>query len=315
MSEKHTFKINEFQAGIRIDQFLSLQVLECSRTRIKALMEEGAVLLNTIPCDHPSYVLKANDQIMLTIPEALPAEPQAQNIPLDIVFEDKDLLVLNKPAGLVVHPGAGHHDQTLVNALLAHCGDSLSGIGGVRRPGIVHRLDKDTTGLMVVAKNDATHHALQAQFSDRTLSRSYKALVWGCLSPSKGVVQTQMGRHPRHRKKMAVLREGGREAVTHYSTDAASPLMSVITCELKTGRTHQIRVHMAHLGCPLVGDPVYGKKTGIPASIPAEVQALTRQALHAFALQFVHPTTQDLLKFKVDLPPDLANAIKALRLC
>jgi len=260
-------------------------------------------------------------RVVVSLPQAEPAEPSPENILLKIVYEDDDLIVIDKPAGLVVHPAAGHRSGTLVNALIAHCGDSLSGIGGVKRPGIVHRLDKNTSGLMVVAKNDRTHQALAAQFADhgRTgpLERGYLAIVWGAPVRPKGTIDAPLDRHPQSRDKRAV-REGGREAVTHwqvlerYSGTDGKPVASLIECRLETGRTHQIRVHMAHIGHPLLGDPNYGagfrtKAAHLPAVAQAALAALGRQALHAYLLSIEHPITGQPLAFQSELPGDFAR--------
>jgi 23S rRNA pseudouridine1911/1915/1917 synthase len=239
--------------------------------------------------------------ITVDVPPAAPALPVPQTIPLDIVYEDEFLLVIDKPAGLVVHPGAGNEDGTLVNALLAHCGEQLSGIGGVRRPGIVHRLDKDTSGLMVAAKTDAAHRGLSAQLSDRSLSRTYRAIVWGKPVPPAGRIDAPIGRSPNNRRKMAVLRNGGRDAVTLYSTvTQVGAKASLIECKLMTGRTHQIRVHMAHLGHPLVGDPLYGRARGDGSALAR----FPRQALHATAIAFVHPIDGREMSFTSTPPAD-----------
>jgi 23S rRNA pseudouridine1911/1915/1917 synthase len=249
---------------------------------------------------------------------------QPQAIALDIVYEDNDLLVINKPAGLTVHPGAGNPDMTLANALLAHCGDSLSGIGGVARPGIVHRIDKDTTGLLVAAKNDAAHLALSAQLADRSLSRTYLALVWGEPSPGKGTITGNIDRSFSNRQKMAVVNKGGRPAVTHYEVVSSlqSPVVSLVQCKLETGRTHQIRVHFAHIGHPLVGDPLYGapaasklnSKAGktLPDAAKKALLSFERQALHAKKIGFIHPTTGKAMQFECELPEDMKRLIAAL---
>ncbi len=261
----------------------------------------------------------AGDTITIDVPPPVAAEPKGEDIALDIVFEDDDLIVINKPAGLVVHPGAGHETGTLVNALIAHCGDSLSGIGGVKRPGIVHRLDKDTSGLLVVAKNDAAHASLSAQFADHgktgEMRRGYLAFVWGVPNRMRGTVDAPIDRHPHAREKMAV-REGGRHAVTHWEVverfkgPDGKPVASLVACQLETGRTHQIRLHLAHIGHPLMGDPVYGphfktKATHLGPQSQAALSALDRQALHAYLLALEHPKTGAILEWNSDLPADL----------
>jgi 23S rRNA pseudouridine1911/1915/1917 synthase len=326
-----SFEVTE--TGERIDRFLSRQfqgadMPPLSRTRIKALIEAGHALLDARPVLDAGHILKAGQVVALEVPEAVPAEPQGENIPLAIVYEDDDLLVIDKPVGLVVHPAAGHQSGTLVNALIAHCGASLSGVGGVKRPGIVHRLDKDTSGLLVVAKNDRAHQGLAAQFADhgRTgpLERAYLAFVWGGTRPH-GTVETGIDRSTRNREKMAVVPLGrGREAITHYSLvetfglHEGQPLVSLVECRLETGRTHQIRVHMAHLGHPLLGDAVYGsgfktKATLLPEAARAALAAMDRQALHARLLGFEHPVSGQHMVFESPLPADLEALAQSLK--
>jgi len=309
-------KDNENQ---RIDKFLAQRLAPLTRTRIQALVEDNRLRCHGEIVASVSRRVREGETYTLTIPPAEDATPKAEPIPLAIVYEDADLCVLDKPAGMVVHPAPGHRESTLVNALLAHCRESLSGIGGVRRPGIVHRLDKDTSGLMVIAKNDEAHHKLCAQFADRTLSRSYWAFVWGTLHPTRGTVEGNIGRSPQNRQKMAVVLTGGRPAITHYSLlksfrakGDVSQGISLVRCTLETGRTHQIRVHMASIGHPLVGDPVYGRTPkGARKTFDPAVVAFPRQALHAFELKFVHPRTGEAMAFHAPLPADLEN-LKAL---
>lgn len=313
--------------GARLDRFLANKIKELSRTRLKALILEGAVEVSGRTVRDPEYRVNAGDEIFVAVPEAEPAKPSGEKIPLDIVYEDKDLIVIDKPAGLVVHPAAGNQTGTLVNALIAHCGASLSGIGGEKRPGIVHRLDKDTSGLLVVAKNDKAHRSLSAQFADhgRTnqLSRGYIALSWGVPKPDRGTIDAPIARDPRSRVKMAV-RKGGKEAVTHYEVlrkylgADEKPVASMIECELETGRTHQIRVHLAKAGHPLLGDSVYGagfqsKAALLPQKAQAALAVLNRQALHAFRLAFSHPVTGKLLSFESKLPKELLALEKSLK--
>ncbi len=266
----------------------------------------------------PGAKAKVGETYEILVPPPVEAVPQAQPMDLEILYEDAFLLVLNKPPGLVVHPGAGNWDGTLVNALLAHCKGSLSGIGGVARPGIVHRLDKNTSGLLVAAKNDLAHQKLTAQFADRSLSRVYQALVWGVPSPVQGEIEGAIGRHPRARQKMAVVARGGKEALTHYKVlEVFGTLASLVECRLATGRTHQIRVHMESIGHPVVGDPVYGsrrraKVTG-EKGVVALLEAFPRQALHAGEIKFIHPKTCKGLKFQAPLPEDLKSLIKTVR--
>jgi 23S rRNA pseudouridine1911/1915/1917 synthase len=308
------------EADGRLDRVLAAHSA-LSRTRLKALILDGAVAIGARTIRDPGYRVNAGDAITVALPEPAPAEPQAETIPLSIVHEDDDIIVINKPAGLVVHPAAGHASGTLVNALIAHCCDSLSGIGGVKRPGIVHRLDKDTSGLMVVAKTDRAHQALAAQFADhgRTgpLERGYLAFVWGVPPRPSGTIDAPIARAPGSRDKMAV-RAGGRRAITHwrvlerYNGANGKPVASLIACRLETGRTHQIRVHLAHARHPLLGDKVYGSgfKTKAARLRPAAQEALTglgRQALHAYLLGVQHPTSGASLRFQSELPLDLAR--------
>ncbi|GAB5377672.1 MAG: RluA family pseudouridine synthase [Acuticoccus sp.] len=305
----------------RADAALAAGLEGLSRTRCQALIRGGAVELNGAPMTDPSHRVAAGDEFRVEIPPPAPATPEPQAIPLDILYEDAALVVINKPAGLVVHPAAGHHDGTLVNALLAHCGESLSGIGGVMRPGIVHRLDKDTSGVMVVAKTDAAHQALAAEFADHgrsgALTRRYEAMVWGEPRPPDGVIDRPLGRHPADRQRFAV-RPGGKRAVTHYRLHERLGNVSFIMCTLETGRTHQIRVHMADIGTPLVADPLYGagfatKANRLPAAARESVTALGRQALHAAHLGFSHPLDGRAMRFDAPPPSDFAALLAALR--
>jgi len=311
----------------RLDRWLARHLADLSRTRIKALIEAGHASLDGTVVLDAGHMLKVGQAVALYVPEAVSPEPEGEAIPLTIVYEDADLLVVDKPAGLVVHPAGGHETGTLVNALIAHCGASLSGVGGVKRPGIVHRLDKDTSGLMVVAKNDRAHQGLSAQFADhgRTgpLQRAYLAFVWGPVR-LHGTVETGIERSLRNREKMAVVPLGrGREAITHYAlqatygSHAGQPIASLVECRLETGRTHQIRVHMAHLGHPLLGDPLYGpgfrtKAAHLSEQARVALLALDRQALHARLLGFAHPVTGETLVFESTLPEDLTKLADAL---
>lgn len=315
MNETFCFCVPLMDKGGRLDTWLHRQLPHLSRTRIKSLMEQGQVKVNSIP-GQPSQKVKAEDQITLVVPEVRPDYPEAQTIPLEIIFEDNDVLVLNKPPGLVVHPSPGHRQGTLVNALLSYCPQSLSGIGGVKRPGIVHRLDKGTSGLMIVAKNDFSHQALSLQFADRTLSRSYQAIVGGILSPATGCVETLIGRHPYQRQKMAVVSHGGKEAITYYKVEETfGTHASLVKCTLKTGRTHQIRVHLNHLGHGILGDPVYGfslKKAPLLLKEAMEtLKSQERPLLHAYELKFFHPRLEKHFSFMVPQPDDF-KAIVAL---
>ncbi|MFG1359904.1 RluA family pseudouridine synthase [Xanthobacter pseudotagetidis] len=312
-------------AGERLDRVLARHLADLSRTRVKRLITEGHVALAGRVVGDAALRVNAGDAFTVTVPAPEPAAPVPEDLPLAIAFEDAHLIVIDKPAGLVVHPAPGHAGGTLVNALLHHCGDSLSGIGGVKRPGIVHRIDKDTSGLLVVAKSDAAHKGLAAQFADhgRTgpLERAYLAFVWG-VPETRGAVDAPIDRHPAHRQKMAV-RQSGRHAVTHWElvetypgTDGA-PVASLVRCRLETGRTHQIRVHMAHIGHPLLGDEVYGqgfrtKAARLPEAARERLARLGRQALHAERLGFAHPVTGATLVFDSTLPPDLEALRDAL---
>lgn len=307
----HIVTIDESAAGERLDRTLAAALPALTRSRVKALIEGRHVTLadRKTVVEEPSRKVKTGERYRVDVPAPEPAEPAAQAIALDILHEDKDLLVLNKPAGLVVHPAPGNPDHTLVNALLAHCGDSLSGIGGVRRPGIVHRLDKDTSGVMVVAKNDATHHALSKLFAAHDLTRIYQAAVWGAPKQKRGTVDAAIARHPVDRKRMAVRSAGGKRALTEYWVEKSfgpplRPLASLVGAKLGTGRTHQVRVHLAHLGCPVIGDPVYGRRRN--AAGPAPFNSFGRQALHAAILEFRHPGTGREMTFASELPQDMA---------
>jgi 23S rRNA pseudouridine1911/1915/1917 synthase len=327
-----TIRIGDDEGGGRLDRVLAARVAELSRTRLKALIEAGAVTIDGRTIRDPGHRVNRGAAIVLDVPDAAPAKPAAEAIPLAIVYEDDDIIVIDKPKGLVVHPAAGHWTGTLVNALIAHCGASLSGIGGERRPGIVHRLDKDTTGLMVVAKNDRAHKALAAQFASHgrdggAFERGYLAFVWGVPERPRGTIDRPIDRHPTARDRMAV-REGGREALTHWEVleryggakvDASrsarrngAPVASLLACRLETGRTHQIRVHLASIGTPILGDGVYGpgfrtKAALLPDSAQAALRTLGRQALHAHILVIEHPSTHEILRFRSELPADLAR--------
>ena len=322
------FSVPAEDAAARLDAWLAKQCaaadLPLSRSRLKNLILEGAVSVDDEVCVDPSCKIKFDMDVALLVPPPEDALPVAEDIPLDVVYEDDDMLVINKQAGLVVHPAPGHSSGTLVNALLYHCGDSLSGIGGVRRPGIVHRLDKDTSGLMVVAKNDVAHQGLSDQLADRTLSRHYKALVWGVLQPRKGKVDEPIGRHSTNRQKMTVTRKRGREAVTHYLMEENfGPSAALLECRLESGRTHQVRVHMAYIGHPLVGDPTYGaqrtyaasmlKKGGYSDKVRDAALDFPRQALHAERITFIHPVTDEEMTFQSPIPKDMQQLINLLK--
>jgi 23S rRNA pseudouridine1911/1915/1917 synthase len=328
-AERLTADVDESHAGQRLDLFLTGALPQLSRTRVQALIREGQVASSGATIEDVKYRVKPGDRFELAVPPPIDTTLRGEDIPLDVVYEDDALIVIDKPAGLVVHPGAGQPDGTLVNALIAHCGKSLSGIGGVARPGIVHRLDQKTSGLLVVAKTDQAHRALAAQFADhgRTgeLERGYLALVWGAPQRIQGRIEAPIGRHPTSRTKMAVLKsDKGRHAVTHwrvmetYGHDKDGPVASLLACTLETGRTHQVRVHLAHIGHPLIGDPLYAlgfksKVKKLPPAAQAKLAALDRQALHAEHLAFTHPVTGTLLEFNSPLPADLAEIADTLK--
>ena len=330
-STAKSIHVDEQEAGSRLDRVLAAHLVELSRTRLKGLIEAGSVAVDGRTIRDPGHRVNSGATIVVEVPEPAPAKPEAEPIPLSVVYEDDDIIVIDKPKGLVVHPAAGHWTGTLVNALIAHCGESLSGIGGERRPGIVHRLDKDTTGLMVAAKNDRAHQRLAAQFASHgrdggAFERGYLAFVWGAPDRPRGTVNRPIDRHKVARDRMAI-REGGREAVTHWElleryvgqkgtsrrsegARPGEPAASLLACRLETGRTHQIRVHLASIGHPLMGDDVYGpgfrtKSALLPEPAQAALAALGRQGLHAHMLSVEHPTTGKILRFRSELPPEL----------
>jgi 23S rRNA pseudouridine1911/1915/1917 synthase len=325
--QRHEVIVAGDEGSTRLDRVLAVRLQALSRSRLKALILAGSVTLKNTPVRDPAYHVAAGDTITIDVPEAIAAEPAGEDIALDIVYEDDDIIVIDKPKGLVVHPAAGHETGTLVNALIAHCGASLSGIGGVRRPGIVHRLDKDTTGLMVAAKNDRAHKSLTEQFADHgrtgAMRRGYMAFAWDLPNRQRGTVDAPIDRHPYAREKMAV-RDSGREAVTHWEIQESfegrdgKPIAALLACQLETGRTHQIRVHLAHIGHPLLGDGVYGphfktKASHLGPQSQAALVALGRQALHAYLLALEHPRTGAILEWISDLPDDLSRLRETLR--
>lgn len=321
----------EEHIGTRLDAFIaSFMPSYVSRSRVTEIIKQGGVTVNGKEAKKPNHRLKLNDAIIMEVPEPEEAEPEPENIPLDIYYEDDHLLIINKPAGMVVHPAPGHWSGTMVNALLHHCGDTLSGIGGVRRPGIVHRLDKDTSGLLVVAKNERTHSGLTRQFMDhgRTgpLERNYLALVWGRFEKLTGSVNAPLARSPNNRKKRAVVKDDhteAKEAITHFTVKSeygkdedGFPICSLVECRLETGRTHQVRVHMSHIGHPLVGDQDYGKhfqtkENTLPEATKEIVAGFKRQALHAALLGFEHPITKEHIKFEAPIPEDFDVLLKS----
>ena len=290
------------QSGLRADQYLAGVLDGLTRSAAQKLLEEGRVLRRGKALKKNDK-LQAGDEVAVCIPDPTPVEIVPQDIPLDVVYEDGDVIVVNKPVGMVVHPAPGHPDGTLVNALLYHCGQSLSGINGQLRPGIVHRIDRDTSGLIIAAKNDAAHAFLSAQLSDHTLARTYECLVTGNLKQDCGTVDAPIGRHPTDRKKMAVV-SNGRRAVTHWEVVARYPGVTHLRCRLETGRTHQIRVHMAYLGHPILGDTVYGAKKPVPG--------LTGQCLHATGLRFIHPRTREIVELTCPLPEEFTRMLAKL---
>ena len=316
-----TYRLRAGDERARLDKFLATALPDISRNRLKGLIESGHVRVGGETIAEPAYRVKPAAEIELRVPEAsAEAAPEPQAMALDIHYEDGDLIVIDKPAGLVVHPAPGNPDRTLVNALAAHCGASLSGIGGVRRPGIVHRLDKDTSGLLVAAKNDAAHNGLSKLFAAHDLERAYLALVWGSPAPAAGVIEGNIGRNPRNRKKMAIVTRGGREARTRYRVreHLADGCWSLVECRLETGRTHQIRVHLTSRGHAVVGDPVYGGRRGAAkkALPPAAAEALKqwrRQALHAYRLAFKHPLSGEFMEFTSPPPADMQALLTAGR--
>ena len=300
--EQRTIQTQE--SAERIDALLARSLPELTRSAAQRLLAQGAVTKDGAPVKK-NYKTAPGDTFVVTLPDAAPSALVAQDLPLDVVYEDQDVIVVNKPTGMVVHPAPGHPDGTLVNALLYHCGESLSGIGGQKRPGIVHRIDRDTSGLIIAAKNDAAHLALAAQLADHTLARTYECLAVGNFREDSGTVNAPIGRHPVDRKRMAVVRQGGREAVTHWEVIARYPGVTHLRCRLETGRTHQIRVHLAYIGHPILGDTVYGAKK--------PVAGLTGQCLHAVGLRFIHPRTGEPVELTCPLPEEFVRMLEKLR--
>jgi 23S rRNA pseudouridine1911/1915/1917 synthase len=315
----------DMHRGWRLDHFLAKGLPDLSRARLQTLIKEGRVRKGEATIGDPNFRVKPGESYAVSVPPPIAAEPQPQDIPLVILHEDDDLVVIDKQAGLVVHPAAGNLDGTLVNALLAHCGASLKGIGGVARPGIVHRLDKDTSGVLVAAKNERAMKSLAKQFAAHKVERVYHALVWGAPRERSGLIEGNLGRSPFDRKRMAVLREQGKPARTRYATletfgTRDKAFASLVECRLETGRTHQIRVHLAHIGHPLIGDATYGRARRAPIPRSEEEKCafeaamrFPRQALHAGVLGFFHPTKQAKMRFETPWPADFANLMKVLR--
>ena len=304
MTETILLHPDETAAGVRLDSFLASEVESLTRSAAQRLLEEGRVSVGGKTATK-SYKIAGGEEIAVELPQAEDVDVVAQDIPLDVVYEDGDVIVVNKPVGLVVHPAPGHPDGTLVNALLHHCGDSLSGIGGEKRPGIVHRIDRDTSGLIIAAKNDFAHQHLAAQLQDHSLARTYEAVVIGNLREDSGTIVAPIGRHHTDRKKMAVTAHGGRNAVTHWEVLERFPGYTHVRCRLETGRTHQIRVHMAHIGHPIYGDTVYGQKKAVPG--------MTGQCLHAVGLRFIHPRTEKTVELSCSLNDEIEAFLKKLR--
>ena len=300
--ERLTLRTTPEEGGLRADVWLAARVEALSRSAAARLLEEGRVTRNGKPLAKRDRLIPG-ETVEVLLPDPTPAEVGPEDIPLDVVYEDEDVIVVNKPKGLVVHPAPGHPDGTLVNALLYHCGDSLSGIGGELRPGIVHRIDRDTSGLIIAAKNDYAHQKLSAQLQDHTLARTYECVVVGNLKADSGTVDAPIGRHPVDRKKMAVV-ANGRSAVTHWEVIARYPGYTHVRCRLETGRTHQIRVHMASIGHPILGDTVYGAKKPVPG--------LQGQCLHAVGLRFVHPRTGEMVELSCPLPEEFQEILRKL---
>ena len=296
-------RASEESKNQRLDAFLASSLDGLTRSQAARLIESGEVAVNGKTAGK-SYKLAGGEDIAVTLPEPEPVEAVPQDIPLDVVYEDADVIVVNKPSGMVVHPAPGHPDGTLVNALLYHCAGTLSGIGGALRPGIVHRIDRDTSGLIIAAKNDAAHQYLSAQLADHTLARTYECIVVGALREDRGTVDAPIARHPADRKRMAVV-AGGREAVTHWEVIARYPGYTHVRCRLETGRTHQIRVHMAYIGHPILGDTVYGTKKEVPG--------LTGQCLHAVGLRFLHPRTHEVVELSCPLPDEFTRMLQKIR--
>ena len=296
-------RASEESKNQRLDAFLASSLDGLTRSQAARLIESGEVAVNGETAGK-SYKLAGGEDIAVTLPEPEPVEAVPQDIPLDVVYEDADVIVVNKPSGMVVHPAPGHPDGTLVNALLYHCAGTLSGVGGALRPGIVHRIDRDTSGLIIAAKNDAAHQYLSAQLADHTLARTYECIVVGALREDRGTVNAPIARHPIDRKRMAVV-AGGREAVTHWEVIARYPGYTHVRCRLETGRTHQIRVHMAYIGHPILGDTVYGAKKEVPG--------LTGQCLHAVGLRFLHPRTHEVVELSCPLPEEFTRMLQKIR--
>lgn len=300
------YEVTAKEDGMRLDQYIAARCMDLSRSYIQKLIKENRVTLNKTVQTKNKTAVQEGDRIMVSLPDPQELEIKPQNIPLDILYEDSDVLVINKPKGMVVHPAPGHYDDTLVNAVLYHCKDNLSGINGVLRPGIVHRIDKDTTGALIVCKNDKSHQKIADQLRAHTITRSYRAIVYNNFSEEEGTIEAPIGRHPTNRKKRMVTEKNSKEAITHYKVlDHLNHKFNYIECRLETGRTHQIRVHMSHIGHPLLGDEIYGP-------VNNKFKQLQGQTLHAATIGFIHPTTEEYMEFSAPLPDYFEKLLKTL---
>lgn len=314
----YTTPVNEETFGMRVDKFIADEITVFSRSQTQYLIEEGYVFVDDKPITNKNFKTRCGDIYKIILPEPKEAMPCAEDIALDILYEDEDIVVVNKPAGMTVHPAAGAYSGTLVNALLYHCKDSLSGIGGIVRPGIVHRIDRNTSGILVVAKNDVSHRHLAEQFHNHSIERTYFAFVYNVPNPLKGKIEGNIARSSYDRKKMALVQHGGKSAITHYETIAIyNNAIALVKCNLETGRTHQIRVHLSSIGCHLVGDDIYAAKKStlkLPPALKSYVNTFPRQALHAASLGFIHPRTNKFLSFTVPFPEDMLQLQEKLSL-
>ena len=304
MLEEYT--VEESQSGMRLDKFLTGIYPDQTRSFLQKLVKSGEIKVNGKPVTKAGFVVEAGDQVSASIPAPQAAEIEAENIPLDILYEDADVLIVNKPKGMVVHPSAGHYSGTLVNAIMYHCADSLSGINGEIRPGIVHRIDMDTTGALIICKNDAAHVDIAEQIKEHTVTRRYRGIVCGIVKEDEGTIEGAIGRHPTQRKKMAINEKNGKPAITHYKVLQRFAKYTYMEFRLETGRTHQIRVHMARIGHPLLGDELYGNPKNLA------MKGLQGQTLHAMVIGFVHPTTHEYMEFEAPLPEYFQNLLQKL---
>lgn len=306
MKRELQYEVTEEEDGLRLDQYIAGRCMDLSRSYIQKLIKESRVTINKNIQTKTKTAVQESDIVNVSLPDPKELEIKPQDIPLDILYEDNDVLVVNKPKGMVVHPAPGHYEDTLVNAVLYHCRDNLSGINGVLRPGIVHRIDKDTTGALIVCKNDKAHQKIADQLRAHTITRSYRAIVYNNFSEDEGMINAPIGRHPTNRKKRLVTEKNSKEAITHYKVlDHLNHKFNYIECRLETGRTHQIRVHMSHIGHPLLGDEVYGP-------VNSKFKNLQGQTLHAATLGFIHPTTEEYMEFSAPLPDYFEKLLKTL---